>query len=93
MAEATVEPKREKLPDTLHYGMGLKIDIEDLVAKAALLNEIVGGFLNDASHFKVREPISYPLARSLQDLSSTIYNALAQNVYTEEDIGDKENFI
>lgn len=74
-----------KFPHTLEYGQGLSITAEDLVAKAALLNSILGGQLNEAArNNRHREPLTFPELNGLYGLASTIYYALAENVYREE---------
>ena len=80
-------PKDERknvLPYTLKYGDGNSINMEDLVAQAALLNNAMGSLLNDAARNLQREPLSYPEASGLHNITSTIYYALAENLYREE---------
>jgi hypothetical protein len=75
------------IPDYLHYGNGnnLQISKEDLVAKAATVNCIIRNFLDIASDGIIVEP-SFPEIDGIHNLTSTIYHALAQNVYRGEKV-------
>lgn len=84
MSEKTEIEKSAQLPHSLHYGQGLSITLENLVAQAALLNSILGGHMNTAAMNLQRDPLTYPEAMGLHELSSTIYFALAENVYRDE---------
>jgi hypothetical protein len=71
------------IPVYLHYGNGNKIYTEDLVAKAATVNCIFKGF-HDIASSGTKCELSFPEIAGIHDLTSTIYHALAQNVYREE---------
>ena len=85
MSESVAVTANAEFPHTLEYGQGLSITAEDLVAKAALLNSILGSHLNEAARNDThRRPLTFPELNGLHDLASTLYYALAENVYHEQ---------
>ncbi len=81
-----------KLPFDLTMPGGAKITMEELIFQLSILKSALGRHLEEASHNRFRNPLSYPEAHGLYDIASSAYYALAGTLYAD-DIAKDNTFV